>query len=42
VHFGLGKAATIPTIEIRWPSGVVQVLHDVQVDQRLEVREPQK
>ena len=39
VHFGLGKLARIPKIEIRWPSGVVQVLEDVKVNQVLSVRE---
>jgi len=42
VHFGLGKTATIPKIEIHWPSGIVQTLHNVAADQRLEVREPEK
>ena len=42
VHFGLGKMTTIPKIEIRWPSGIVQALHNVAADQRLEVREPEK
>ncbi len=41
VHFGLGKSPTIDEIEIRWPSGIVQVLHKVSANQRLEVREPQ-
>jgi hypothetical protein len=40
VHFGLGNAAAIPKIEIRWPSGVAQVLKDVKVDQVLVVTEP--
>lgn len=39
VHFGLGKASRIDEIEIRWPSGTVQVLRDVTPNQRLEVRE---
>jgi hypothetical protein len=42
VHFGLGKTAKIAEIEIRWPSGIVQVLRDVAPNQRLEVREPEK
>ena len=42
VHFGLGKMAKIPEIEIHWPSGIVQVLHEVPSNQRLEVREPGK
>jgi enediyne biosynthesis protein E4 len=40
VHFGLGKADRIPGIEIRWPSGTVQVLEDVKANQTLTVREP--
>jgi hypothetical protein len=42
VHFGLGKTAKIAEIEIRWPSGIAQVLRDVAPNQRLEVREPEK
>jgi hypothetical protein len=40
VHFGLGAIKKIDKIEIRWPSGIVQVLQDVKTDQVLEVREP--
>jgi hypothetical protein len=40
VHFGLGATKKIDKIEIRWPSGIVQVLQDVKADQVLEVREP--
>lgn len=40
VHFGLGKIATIPSIEIKWPTGIVQVLKDVKANQILQVREP--
>jgi len=40
VHFGLGKSRVAKEIEIRWPSGVRQVLHDVTVDRILEVTEP--
>jgi hypothetical protein len=39
-HFGLGREATVQTIEIRWPSGVVQTLKDVRTDQILKVEEP--
>jgi enediyne biosynthesis protein E4 len=42
VHFGLGKMQTIPRVEIKWPSGIVQVLKDVKANQILLVREPQK
>ena len=40
VHFGLGADRRIREIELRWPSGKVQALHDVAADQILEVIEP--
>ena len=40
VHFSLGEKQVVRTIEIRWPSGQVQVLKDVEVDQILKVEEP--
>jgi len=40
VHFGLGKAAVVDKVEIRWPSGKVQVLENVKADQILKVKEP--
>lgn len=40
LHFGLGDETQIATIEIRWPSGVVQVLKDVKGNQVLKVEEP--
>jgi hypothetical protein len=40
VHFGLGKDKTVTKLELRWPSGVVQVLETGAVDQVLVVREP--
>jgi hypothetical protein len=39
VHFGLGKDASIREMEVSWPSGTVQTLRDVKVDQILTVRE---
>ena len=39
VHFGLGKTERIGKIELHWPSGITQVLHDIKSDQYLEVRE---
>ena len=39
VHFGLGKAAKIDWIEIRWPSGLVERFEDVTVDGILELKE---
>ena len=40
VHFGLGKEQVVKTIEIRWPSGKVHLLKEVEVDQILKVQEP--
>jgi len=40
VHFGLGAAKTIDEIDLRWPSGVRQVLKQVPANQVLKVREP--
>jgi len=40
VHFGLGKAASVDRIQIRWPSKQVQELTNVKVNQILKVREP--
>jgi hypothetical protein len=40
VHFGLGKSKTVKEIEILWPSGIRQLLHDVPADQVLQVQEP--
>jgi hypothetical protein len=39
VHFGLGTAAAIDSIELKWPSGIRQVLRNVKADQVLEVKE---
>jgi enediyne biosynthesis protein E4 len=40
VHFGTGKLDKIERIEIRWPSGAAQVLHNVRTNQTLEIEEP--
>jgi enediyne biosynthesis protein E4 len=42
VHFGLGKNRIVKNLEIRWPSGIKQVLHDIAADQILTVEEPQR
>ena len=42
VHFGLGGQPTVKEIDIRWPSGIRQILHDVKGDQILRVDEPNK
>jgi hypothetical protein len=40
LHFGLGNIALIDKIEILWPSGVKQTLHNIQSNQVLAVTEP--
>ena len=40
VHFGLGNATAVSTLEIAWPSGVRQVVHDVPADQIIAIDEP--
>jgi hypothetical protein len=40
VHFGLGAETKATTVEIHWPSGIVQTLRDVAADQILKVVEP--
>lgn len=40
VHFGLGTETVAQTMEIRWPSGIVQTLNDVKADQIRQVNEP--
>ena len=39
VHFGLGSAAVVDSIELTWPSGIKQVLKDVKADQIVTVTE---
>jgi enediyne biosynthesis protein E4 len=41
-HFGLGAETTIGHVEIRWPSGIVQRLEHLAVDQIVKVEEPTK
>lgn len=40
LHFGLGDAQRIDRIVIRWPSGQVQVLHNLSANRVLRIREP--
>jgi len=40
VHFGLGDSEVADTIEIRWPSGIVQTLANVKGDRQIQVDEP--
>jgi hypothetical protein len=39
VHFGLGKAAKVDLLEVRWPSGQVDTVKDVAVSQVVFVKE---
>jgi hypothetical protein len=39
VHFGLGSAGVVDTMELTWPSGIKQVLKNVKADQILTVTE---
>jgi hypothetical protein len=41
VHFGLGKAATIASLEVRWPSGLKQILPALSVDHWYKLLEGQ-
>lgn len=41
-HFGLGDSMVpVSLLKVRWPSGIEQRLHDVSVDQVIEVVEPE-
>ena len=42
LHFGLGEAERVDRLEISWPSGARETLHDVAVDRRIELREGQR
>jgi hypothetical protein len=39
VHFGMGADAVADSIEIRWPSGIMQMLKNVNADQIVTVKE---
>jgi hypothetical protein len=41
IHFGLLKNETVETIEIKWPSGKVQILNNIKANQILTVKEPE-
>lgn len=41
LHFGLGKLTVAEQVQVRWPSGRVQVLKDVRARQVLELTEPE-
>jgi hypothetical protein len=39
VHFGLAAAKTVASVEVRWPSGTVQVLKNIAANRILEIVE---
>jgi hypothetical protein len=39
LHFGLGKATRAETVEVKWPSGLRQVFHDVDADKFYQIQE---
>ena len=41
VHFGLGKASKVDLVEIRWPSGHVDELKNLDVDRVIYIKEGQ-
>ena len=41
VHFGLGSETAAQSIEVRWPSGITQILKNVRADQILTIDEHQ-
>ena len=40
VHFGLGKDDAIQSLRIDWPSGIAQVLRDLEANRRYVITEP--
>ena len=41
VHFGLGGESLVASLEVTWPSGVVQTFKNVRADQILKIEESQ-
>lgn len=39
-HFGLDTTTVIDSLEVKWPSGIVQIIKNVAVNQLLEITEP--
>ena len=42
VHFGLGASKSVREIEIKWPSGIHQVIRDVEADRIVKIEEPRQ
>ncbi|MBV9222536.1 MAG: ASPIC/UnbV domain-containing protein, partial [Acidobacteriaceae bacterium] len=39
LHFGLGKANEVDSVQIRWPSGMVQTIGKTRANQTLKISE---
>ena len=42
IHLGLGKESTVLSLQVTWPSGVVQKIENVRANQVLQISEPEK
>ena len=40
MHFGLSKNDKVEKIEIKWPSGKIQLMDNITVNQILTITEP--
>jgi enediyne biosynthesis protein E4 len=39
LHFGLGSRGKVDSIEIRWPSGMVETIKNIEIDQVITIKE---
>jgi hypothetical protein len=39
-HFGLGTAATVDAVEVRWPDGTITTREKVKANQQIELAQP--
>ncbi|EDY82817.1 Protein tyrosine kinase family [Verrucomicrobiia bacterium DG1235] len=42
LHFGLGNADTVEVLQVEWPSGIVQTLENISVNQYLTIAEEEE
>ena len=40
LHFGLGTSDHVESIEVRWPSGIIQTLQNQEADRIITIVEP--
>jgi hypothetical protein len=40
IHFGLGNATSLDSLEVHWPGGGVQTLYNVNTNQTVNIQEP--